>query len=1418
MANDNLEINVDVGNAIEQVKKLETEFKKFADQGFSSKQDFSTFEKLQKYFSSLETTLKSFPGAASAASSELKSIAASIAKLNSQKIEFKEFNKFATEIKNLSKAAGNGIADNNLSDYIEKTIKDLSKFKEQAGKDQNFAKLFNTTGVEQQVKDLEIYARKSRKALDLTGADKKSKTAFSKADFSQLDPEQVKEIRNLLSEFDRYKTIDVVKNPKEAVASIEKMEAMLTRIRSLSVNVAEAMKLAPESFRAELEKLKTNLEGAQTKGTSIANSNSRLNEYAQKKSFTPSIEVPDISYQDIKNQKIAQAEAIKAASSAISAQTVESAAQESAVQAGKKERANVEKTAAQTARENAKAEDRASKERIAQINANAAIERALAQERTAALRLEIARIRTASRGGTSAVNRNNQTSTQATGGGGSGAGGANSSVGAIGNAWSQTLAKLNQGIAVTGNNFKNMSGSAGLVNGVLSRAGALSNTFGAVIGKIGGVAFAGLGAALNGVLSTLSAGVGAAIRFSVALGGIVFAVSRIGAAFKSLDDVFKNAQVEYDQARSLLYAANEGNAEATKNDLIFVKGMANDIAVPVKSIITNYAKIKSAAMAAGGYTEAEVRKIVTSFSKAGKAAGLTQEQYKFAFRAIEQMIGKNGIAAEELRGQLSDSGLIGVQTALAKALYPAKSTSEAMKEMNKAMKEGKVSSEALIGMGNNLDKFSENALKFNENTLATSLTKLENQIESTKQYVLDNSDYSKSSVEAINTLSQGLENPAVKEFLIGVANFIGKAKVAFAEFVVAVIGGAIIVEEIIQQAMGSPTMNSLISIFKKTAAIFKAVWLAAVEDVRLSILKMQQAKAYLDGDQEKAQFIEAEMVMVRNDTVLAKKRAGMDLSFFRAEAAADAKDAEAAREKRKAELKKMETDNKAAYDQMKNDADKAGKNYDTKRGLKTGDKPGKGEKGLDSALREYNNAVLNADKKLNDELRNNQIEALKQQFEDGLISKQALIDEELKIRQKGLDEEISLVKERLGAANDALAKAVASKSEKDKLKAKSDIYSLEKDIEILMLKKGTLNFKAAVDTKKFKEDIEKAVGDANAQLLELQGNILAANLAKNKLELEQRLKDPTAREDAGLANTYRQISALKELKIQYDEIARQTDLKTAAMDRANKVIELTVQAGALTEEQAGLKKIQLLNAQIDLYQAQVDKLQQMNGLTEEQKVKIEEYKIKIMELKLQATSFYTDMGKAISGGLLDGVKQLLNHSVQIAGWWGKTAFILGNIANRILDNLIKKLETRIESNIFSFLTNEGKGGTAFTNFFSSIGGYFSDVPKYATGGIVFGAGNATSDSILARVSNGEAVLNAKAVSGIGASNFNYINKTGQLPINAVKQTQANVINNLTPSINLVVDDVASALRANASFNQHIIKTAMANRNKINRGS
>lgn len=120
------------------------------------------------------------------------------------------------------------------------------------------------------------------------------------------------------------------------------------------------------------------------------------------------------------------------------------------------------------------------------------------------------------------------------------------------------------------------------------------------------------------------------------------------------------------------------------------------------------------------------------------------------------------------------------------------------------------------------------------------------------------------------------------------------------------------------------------------------------------------------------------------------------------------------------------------------------------------------------------------------------------------------------------------------------------------------------------------------------------------------------------------------------------------------------------------------------------------------------------------------------------------------------------------------------------DKLAKELADRVNTDMETGANQAhpsfaARAAAWFRGVFSAIGNWFSDVlssikkgimgwvhdlafPGFATGGLIKGAGTGTSDSIMARVSNGEYVVSADAVSKYGPGMLNAINnKTFSMP-------------------------------------------------------
>lgn len=112
------------------------------------------------------------------------------------------------------------------------------------------------------------------------------------------------------------------------------------------------------------------------------------------------------------------------------------------------------------------------------------------------------------------------------------------------------------------------------------------------------------------------------------------------------------AQTEVDRFTNRMKVASGGIGDAGR-ELDYVRGMANRMGLSLLPAMDGYSKL--AAAARGTALEgANTRKVFEAVSKASVVMGLSAEQTNGALLALQQMVSKGTVQAEELRGQLGE--------------------------------------------------------------------------------------------------------------------------------------------------------------------------------------------------------------------------------------------------------------------------------------------------------------------------------------------------------------------------------------------------------------------------------------------------------------------------------------------------------------------------------------------------------------------------------------------------------------------------------------------------------------------------------------------------------------------------------------------------------------------------------------------
>lgn len=173
----------------------------------------------------------------------------------------------------------------------------------------------------------------------------------------------------------------------------------------------------------------------------------------------------------------------------------------------------------------------------------------------------------------------------------------------------------------------------------------------------------------------------AGLRDLVGAFGLVGGVTAFAMIAK---DVFETTK----QLQSLDFALKQvtGSQEEYSQSTVFLQRISEAYGIEIQGLTRSYTGFLAAsqnAIDSGAITAKQIQEIFESVSKASGAMGLSVDQQQGAFLALQQMISKGNVQAEEIRGQLAERlpGAFGIL---------AKSMGVTEVQLNKLLKDGKV--------------------------------------------------------------------------------------------------------------------------------------------------------------------------------------------------------------------------------------------------------------------------------------------------------------------------------------------------------------------------------------------------------------------------------------------------------------------------------------------------------------------------------------------------------------------------------------------------------------------------------------------------------------------------------------------------------------------------------------------------------
>ena len=375
---------------------------------------------------------------------------------------------------------------------------------------------------------------------------------------------------------------------------------------------------------------------------------------------------------------------------------------------------------------------------------------------------------------------------------------------------------------------------------------------------------------------------------------------------------------------------------------------------------------------------------------------------------------------------------------------------------------------------------------------------------------------------------------------------------------------------------------------------------------------------------------------------------------------------------------------------------------------------------------------------------NRQQTALDAALDERLVSVRDYYAQKTTLEQRAIEAEIARTQQALARSQSV---ATSGKSENDRLRAKAEVAKLEAELTVLNSKRADVEVANARKAIQAERDLRSELTKVREELLDLTG---AATGDDRRAALErqyQPLLDKLRAEGdtAGVA-AVGQLIDVKAASADLTAYETQFNAALTRMRATEESINIQRQSGLLTEAQA---RQQILALHQDTGQALESLLPLLEktaaAIGPEAVARVQGWKNEIASTKLVVDEVATKIDGSIQDGLTEAFTGIIDGSKSAA-----QAF--GDFGRSVLATIQKILAQKLAESLFGnlFKSSSGTG--------SGLGSMISGLFKgFAAGGFVSGPGTSTSDSIPARLSTGEFVVNARAVSRVGVAFLDALN-------------------------------------------------------------
>lgn len=326
--------------------------------------------------------------------------------------------------------------------------------------------------------------------------------------------------------------------------------------------------------------------------------------------------------------------------------------------------------------------------------------------------------------------------------------------------------------------------------------------------------------------------------------------------------------------------------------------------------------------------------------------------------------------------------------------------------------------------------------------------------------------------------------------------------------------------------------------------------------------------------------------------------------------------------------------------------------------------------------------------------------------------------------------------------------AASGADEGARIKARAEVAKIEADLIVLNNKRADVEVANARKAADAERSLRDELARVREELLDLTG---AATGQDRRAAVERQYQSLIERLRAeGDTEGVATVARLIDVKVAAADLAtyeRQFNDALSRMRATEESINLQRQSGLLTESQARAQILALHRETGATLESLLPQLEaSATAIGPDALARVQAWKNEIAQVKLVVD----DVAVAIDGAVQDGFAQMF-EAIGSGAKSAKDAF--ADFARSVLAAINRIASQKLAESLFgSLLSGGGSGGAS--GFGALISSFFKG---FATGGYVTGPGTSTSDSIPARLSAGEYVVNAAAVKRVGVAFLQSIN-------------------------------------------------------------